>query len=547
MKNSIIILGIRLTFLFFMLSQVAFAQYTNLPLGYNYSLNFGDDIFKNIEHSSFKPIILSSENLDVESIIEKKFSSNSDFLESRIFNKHLIELSGEDYYVGGSLISNLSVGKEMEASLNTFVNTRGFIIDGFIGDRVSFQTSFLENQAIFPNYIDSLIRTQDFVIPGQGRGRTYYDNGFDYARSSGFVSVEASDNFIIQFGHGKHFIGDGYRSLLLSDNSFNYPFLRLQSNFGKFQYTNLYCEFQDMKNYLSFENDYDYMGYAKKYMSAHYLSYNLNDKFSISMYEAIVWKTNRNLGSNGFDINYLNPVIFLRPVEYSINSPDNVLIGLNFKYNLTSKSNLYSQIVLDEFNINEMRENNGYWANKYGYQIGYKCFDFLNLPNLTFHVERNYVRPYTYSHWNESNYGHYNEELAHPLGSNFSENILILSYRKNRLIAQIKYLDITTGSDYLNDTISYGSDIYADYNNRSSNYGIEMYNGNKTEIDFFQLNLGYILNPTTNLKLEFSLTHRNQKSGQTITVLPYAQGYDQKTNFYSMSLVSDLFNYYYDF
>ena len=546
MKNSIIILGIRLTFLFFMLSQVAFAQYTNLPLGYNYSLNFGDDIFKNIEHSSFKPIILSSENLDVESIIEKKFSSNSDFLESRIFNKHLIELSGEDYYVGGSLISNLSVGKEMEASLNTFVNTRGFIIDGFIGDRVSFQTSFLENQAVFPNYIDSLIRTQDFVIPGQGRGRTYYDNGFDYARSSGFVSVEASDNFIVQFGHGKHFIGDGYRSLLLSDNSFNYPFLRLQSNFGKFQYTNLYCEFQDMKNYLSSENDYDYMGYAKKYMSAHYLSYNLNDKFSIGMYEAIVWKTNRNLGSNGFDINYLNPVIFLRPVEYSINSPDNVLIGLNFKYNLTSKSNLYSQIVLDEFNINEMRENNGYWANKYGYQIGYKCFDFLNLPNLTFHVERNYVRPYTYSHWNESNYGHYNEELAHPLGSNFSENILILSYRKNRLIAQIKYLDITTGSDYLNDTISYGSDIYADYNNRSSNYGIEMYNGNKTEIDFFQLNLGYILNPTTNLKLEFSLTHRNQISGQTITVLPHAQ-YDQKTNFYSMSLVSDLFNYYYDF
>ena len=279
------------------------------------------------------------------------------------------------------------------------------------------------------------------------------------------------------------------------------------------------------------------MGYAKKYMSAHYLSYNLNDKFSIGMYEAVVWKTNRNLGSNGFDINYLNPVIFLRPVEYSVNSPDNVLIGLNFKYNLTSKSNLYSQIVLDEFTINEMRENNGYWANKYGYQLGYKCFDFLNLPNLTFHVERNYVRPYTYSHCNESNYGHYNEELAHPLGSNFSENILILSYRKNRIIAQIKYLDITTGSDYLNDTISYGGNIYADYNDRSSNYGIEMYNGNETEIDFFQLNLGYILNPTTNLKLEFSLTHRNQISQQ----------YDQNTNFYSMSLVSDLFNYYYDF
>ena len=66
-----------------------------------------------------------------------------------------------------------------------------------------------------------------------------------------------------------------------------------------------------MKNYLSFENGYDYMGYAKKYMSSHYLSYNLNSKISFGLYESVVWRTNRALGSNGFDINYLNPVIFL--------------------------------------------------------------------------------------------------------------------------------------------------------------------------------------------------------------------------------------------
>ena len=32
----------------------------------------------------------------------------------------------------------------------------------------------------------------------------------------------------------------------------------------------------------------------------------------------------RNLNKNGFDINYLNPIIFFRPVEYSLNSPNNV-------------------------------------------------------------------------------------------------------------------------------------------------------------------------------------------------------------------------------
>ena len=537
MKKVNFLFRLKFILLTFLFSNFLNAQYTNLPLGYNFNLNLGVEIDQNIQNTSFKPIIIGSQNIDFESVLEQNFFTNNSILDYRIFNKHLIEISGEDYYVGGSLLSNLSVGYEDQESLNAFVNTRGFIIDGFIGDRVSFQTTFLENQAIFPNYIDSLIRTQDYVIPGQGRGRTYYNNGFDYARSSGFVSIEASRNFTVQFGHGKHFIGDGYRSLLLSDNSFNYPFLRLQSSFGKFQYTNLYCEFQDMKNYLSFENNYDYMGYAKKYMSAHYLSYNLNEKLSIGLYESIVWKTNRTLGSNGFDINYLNPVIFFRPVEFSVNSPDNALIGLNVKYKLTHKSNLYGQIVFDEFTLNEMRENSGYWANKYGYQIGYKCYDFLSLPNLTLHVERNNVRPYTYSHWNDANYGHYNEELAHPLGANFSENILILSYRKKRITAQFKYLDITYGSDYLGDSISYGSDIYADYNNRSSDFGIDMYNGNKTEVDFMKFNLGYVLNPTTNLKLEFSLTHRNQTS----------ESYDQTTNYYSFSLISDLFNYYYDF
>ena len=152
-------------------------------------------------------------------------------------------------------------------------------------------------------------------------------------------------------------------------------------------------------------------------------------------------------------------------------------------------------------------------------------------------MERNYVRPYTYSHWNESNYGHYNEELAHPLGANFSENILIISYRKERIFGQFKYLDIIYGSDYLNDSISFGSDIYADYNNRPFDYGVAMYNGNKTDVNFMQFKIGYILNPITNLKVEFNLVKRKQSSDL----------YNQNTDYYSISLVSDLFNHYYDF
>ena len=105
------------------------------------------------------------------------------------------------------------------------------------------------------------------------------------------------------------------------------------------------------------------------------------------------------------------------------------------------------------------------------------------------------------------------------------------------MTTNLKYVQASYGADYVGDTISYGSNIYNDYNDRSANYGIDMFNGNKTDLKFTQFNLGYILNPTTNLKLEFSLTHRNQTS----------ESYNQRTNYYSFSLISDLFNYYYDF
>lgn len=517
----------------------AYSQYTNIPLGYNFNNFLGAEIHQKINHTSFKPLITNSVNINIDSLIESNFYSDNRILSHRFFNKHLMRIKGQDYLINASLISNLALGCESYDSKNTFTNTRGFLIDGYIGDKLSFQTSFVENQSVFPNYVDSLIRTptQGFVIPGQGRGRTYYDGGFDYSKSSGFLSFEASKNITIQFGHGKHFIGDGYRSLLLSDNSFNYPFLRLRTHFGKFEYSNLYAELQDMKNYLSYDNGYDYMGYAKKYMSSHFLSYSVNSKLSLGIYESVIWKNNHTLGANGFDINYLNPIIFFRPVEFSINSPDNMLIGLNLKYKLTSRSFLFSQVVLDEFTINEFKTNNGYWGNKYGYQIGYKCFDFLNLPNLTIHLEQNYVRPLTYSHWNNSSYGHYNEELAHPLGANFIENIIILNYRMKRITTNLKYIQAKYGADYLGDTISYGSNIYLDYNNRPGDYGINMFNGNKTDLKFTQFNLGYILNPTTNLKLEFSLVSRILESETNLS----------KTLFYSFSLRSDLFNHYYDF
>ena len=531
-------------------SKVAIAQHTNLLLGNNYSSNFNDLIYNDDYHTSFKPIIQSDLKFDVDSIIDAQ--TNSDYSKSylrKIFSEHLFILNGEGYNVVASPIINFSNGKEFIERRNTFTNTRGFIVEGDVGKKISFFSYFAENQSIFPNYIDAQTRDSR-VVTGQGYARNFKETGFDYAMSSGYVSFRANKIFVVQFGHGKHFIGDGYRSLLLSDNSFNYPYLRIQTTFWKVQYTNLYTEFQDINYFLNNGLDnYDQMGYAKKYMSAHYLSIKANKKLNISLFESVIWRMNHAPGSNAFDVNYLNPIVMLRPLEFSVNSPDNVLVGLNVKYKLPFSSYFYGQLVLDEFSLIDLRQNNGFWANKFGYQLGYKVFNSFGIANLTLQTEYNLVRPYTYAHHNpQQNYAHYNQPIAHPLGANFSEFLVMLNYKYDRWQIDGKLIFAKYGAKVSGDATSYGNDVYEStgtfkepsgnvYEGRPSDFGIDMFQGNLTTVNLKNFNIAYIVNPKTNLKINLGVTLRDFKNDDG----------ELQTQFINFGIKSDLFNHYYDF
>ena len=214
-------------------------------------------------------------------------------------------------------------------------------------------------------------------------------------------------------------------------------------------------------------DNYDQMGYAKKYMSSHYLSINATKKLNISLFESVIWRMNHAPGSSGFDVNYLNPIAMLRPIEFSVNSPDNVLVGLNAKYKLPFSSYLYGQLLLDEFTLDQIKSNNGYWANKFAYQLGYKIFNAFGIDNLTLQTEYNLARPYTYSHFNtQQNYAHYNQPLAHPLGANFSEFLLLINYKWKKFVFDGKIIFSKYGGDIKGDPFSYGSNVYVSYNDR---------------------------------------------------------------------------------
>lgn len=389
---------------------------------------------------------------------------------------------------------------------------------GYIGNKFAFNFKALGGKAVYNSYTDSVIK-QTHVVPGIGhayRANTDSVNTkYAYQYFSGYLSYSPNKIFNFQIGQDKHFWGDGYRSLFLSDVSAPYPYMKITTNVWKLTYVNLYTIMKDVTNPSGFKKDW-----LNKYATFHYLGWNATQRINIGLFESIVWQGSDSSRYRGYDVNYLNPVMFFRPTEYSIGSSDNAFMGLSFKIKLFKKQQLYGQFLLDEFLLKEVMAKNGWWANKYGIQAGFKSFDVFKIKRLNLQAEFNYVRPYTYSHGSvQQNYGHFNQPLAHPLGANFTELIGFINYRVKRLFIEAKCMYAVYGDD--TGTNNYGKNIFISYTNRDSDYGNYTGQGLSTDLITVSLRGAYILDTRMNLKIELGFADRIEHTYLSTKQIPY--------------------------
>lgn len=382
------------------------------------------------------------------------------------------------------------------------VNGRGLRLRGSIGEKMSFQTSFLETQGFFPGYQETFIQ-QNRVVPGVGRVKRFNQTGWDYQNATGKISWSPSDYFNLQFGSDKNMLGDGYRSLLLSDNAVNYPFLKLTTKVWKLKYTNLYAQFRE----TTVPKDPE-LGFPRKWTALHHLSYNVTKRLNIGLFEALIWENSDSAGYRGIELEYMNPIMLLRPSEFNTGSVDNALLGMNASYKLADGHLLYGQVVIDEFKLERVRAGNGWWGNKQGFQLGYKAFDLLGIPNLGLRTEVNYVRPFTYSHWKaEQSYGHMGQSLAHPLGANFVETVTQVRYRKHRFFGRAQFNYSIYGAEETNNYV--GHSIFTSYDQRAGTNGYFVGSGNRSELYYMSGHVGYLLNPVYDMTVELGATARS--------------------------------------
>ncbi len=409
-----------------------------------------------------------------------------------------------DFSFYSHLMYNFQFGKDDNSSAKIYNNTRGiFQWRGQFSKKLGYYTYATDLQLRNPLYVRQY-STSHNAIPGIGYFKGDISAGstapIDALDVKGGIMYNATKGIDIQFAFDKVFIGNGYRSLILSDFSNNFLFLKVNTRFWKFNYTNLFAQM------INRDGVFGDTIYPKKFMTFHSLDLQVNKWLNVSFFENIVFGR-----KNGYDLNYLNPMIFMVAMGHQLGSPDKATIGLNIKANAFKNTQIYSQVIINEFVLGEiLKYKNGWWANKQALQLGVKTIDIFGINNLDVQAELNIVRPFVYtSKDNYSSFTHYNQELAHPLGANFKEFIGIVRFQPiPKLLLQAKLIYYTQGLDSAG--FNMGSNIFSPYTIRPYDYGWRTGSGIKAECLFAHASATYELLPNIFIDVDYII--RNYKT-----------------------------------
>ena len=451
-----------------LLPFLSITQPFNIPLNQTFQIEYEKSLLKDNNRlvGSFKPVIFSQNegvqrtNFDSLLFFNKRRKDKS-FVARKLFHEHFIALDTGIIHLSIDPLLNLELGEELEEdprNINLYKNTRGFNIKLGVGEKVAIESSFRENQANLPLYLNERTK-QTQVAYGQGRVKTFNEVGFDFSMSSAYISYSPLSNINIQAGHGKHFIGSGHRSLLLSDLSFNYPFLRINTSWfeQKLHYHNLFASLQDLNRLAS--GSLSEGLFERKQAAFHYLEYRVGEKLNVGLFEGTIFPSIDSSGNHDAGLNYWVPIIFLNSLIEAPDRNGNSLLGMNIEFQLAKRFRVYQQFSVFDENFESL-----------GFQSGIKWFASSK---LFMQIELNNIN----HDFIDNEYHHNNESLAHPIQAEVLEALAIFQFKHERWLTRL------------------------------SNHYIDL-DGN--EIMYFDFRQSFIVNPSNLMSLNLGVQYRDE-------------------------------------
>ncbi|HMN06891.1 MAG TPA: hypothetical protein PKD45_14315 [Flavobacteriales bacterium] len=505
----------------------AHAQQNDIPLNRDiyYDIDRNGAAKGSTMHTGMRPIIESRAELHNVMGFRPDSGRYYYWITEKLFKEHLIQVKDGDFKVNVDPAFRFELAKEFREGtpyaddVVMQQNSRGFRIAADLGPTVSFQSMFMENQVISPGYLYSYSQRYG-VMPGQGRIKAFNTRGLDFAWATGNVSWTPRPWINAQLGQGKHFVGDGYRSVLLSDNTSPYPYVKFSTltNNKRFQYTAIFAKLQQvgLNDRLPTGEAGESLFWWKRATFLH-LSANLGP-LQLAVFEGTMWKTINKDGVMLFNAMQLNPVIGLNTAVNGFEGRNTQLLGLDAKYRITDKVFVYGQYALTDPG-----------QSRYAWQAGMQWFDLLR-KDLHLLAEYNQATPFAYTKGDpRMSWTHDNQPLAGPMGTEYTELIIRADYGiKQRYwfqgeLSWAKHpwgLDMTevSGADIFGPTRSNGE---GDWTRRRLYAGIQA---------------SYRLNQMSNMQFTVGYTMRDLQPGPT----------GQDSGYLYVAFHTGLFNRYYD-
>jgi len=512
------------------------AQSVYQPYSYQFYQKFSADEYSTSTriHTTIKPWFAD------DSLLKHTYDSlmnvgkdNKGILGKRFFNEHLVDVQHPGYTVYGDILPDLQAGYNFAGDgKSTWLTTLGYQVGGTIGPKFYFYGSGYNNWAQLPSYITNYANATG-VVPGQTRVTNRGGSTTDWSYYTFLLSYTPVKYVNFTAGQDKTFIGDGYRSMLLSDNASPYPFFKITFNMGDVKYMAMFTRFEDPDGPKLPNDPSNFV----KWGYFHYIDWNISNRVSIGFFDSIVSAGADSAGhKRGFDASYATPFIFLRPIEESHGSPDKADLGFTGKWKFADKAIVYGQFALTEFNSKDFFSSDGSVRNKYGYQLGIRGADLFKVKTLNYLFEYNTAKPYTYSETvGFRNYSQYDEPLAHPFGANFREWLGIVNYSMGRFDFQGQLDYAYYGLDM--NGLNYGQDIFQSYLDAAKQFGNYTGQGLHTDFYYAEGKVAYLLNPKYNLRLELGGLIREERNSV----------YSNKTALITFGLRSSFRNIYNDF
>lgn len=476
-------------------------------------------------HTGMRPLIQSRAELHNVMGFRPDSGRYYYWITEKLFKESLINVREGDFRLSIDPAFHFELGKDYREGTTYAddrlmqVNSRGFRIAADIGPTVSFQSVFMENQSNPPLYL-YLYSQRYSVMPGQGRIKALDTRGLDYAWVTGNVSWTPRPWINAQLGQGRHFIGNGYRSVLLGDHSSPYPYVKFSglTNNKRFQYTAIFAKLHQVSyaDRLPTGDAGESLFWWKRATFLH-LSANLG-RLQLALFEGTLWKTIGGDGVLPFQAMQLNPLIGLNTATNGFDGPNTQLLGLDAKFRLPGKAFLYGQYALTDPG-----------RGRYAWQVGAQWFDILR-PDLHLLAEFNQATPFAYTKadprmsWTANN-----QPLASPVGTGYNELIVRADYgikQRYWFQAEMSWMQHPWA---LNLAEVPGGDIFGptDHTGESGKERNRLYAG---------VNASYRLNPMTNMQVTLGYTMRD--------VAPSGPGFDSGLLY--IAFHTGLFNRYYD-